>query len=116
MLEFGFEFQNIQAKLMMKPTSICHIFREFDPSSENVLITVTKDYISFYTKGDLGQIKVRVLISKNPFRFYVDLRKLLLYVLFSTSQLCRLNQNPFYILFNYTFPSKMRYMKHFYMA
>lgn len=60
MLEFGFEFQNIQAKLMMKPTSICHIFREFDPSSENVLITVTKDYISFYTKGDLGQIKTQI--------------------------------------------------------
>lgn len=42
----------------MLPQSIRDIIKELDQSSTTVLITFTKEHISFYTNGEVGRIKV----------------------------------------------------------
>jgi len=59
-LDFEFNKAKILCKIILMPSSIRDIIRDFDQSSPNVLITTTKNCISFYTNGDLGRIKTQI--------------------------------------------------------
>lgn len=57
-MDFEFEPNNVVAKAILSPHSFKDIIRDLDSSSTNVLITLNEQYISFFTDGDLGKIKV----------------------------------------------------------
>jgi hypothetical protein len=45
-------------KAILNPIPVREILRDFDATSETMVITFTPNYLSFYTVGGLGKIKV----------------------------------------------------------
>lgn len=60
MLDFEFTNAFVQCKAIMNPGPMREILRDLDQTAESVVITFTANYISFYTVGSIGKIKVEI--------------------------------------------------------
>jgi hypothetical protein len=58
MLDFEFSDTSVLCKAILNPNPLREILRDLDTTAETVVIIFTPNYLSFYTVGGLGKIKV----------------------------------------------------------
>jgi hypothetical protein len=58
MLDFEFSNAFVLCKAILNPNPMKDILRDLDTSADTVVIMFTPNYLSFYTVGVLGKIKV----------------------------------------------------------
>lgn len=70
MLHFGKD--KVAARAVLASYSMKEIIRSLDLTSKKLVISIAKDFISFFTDGELGKIKVQIRFAVSHILVVLD--------------------------------------------